>query len=166
MPRLYGGEVGDARGASAVRFGAEPGRENLLGEIVGERAVGKAQHVGVVPHSGARCLAGIGAQRGADTGDLVRRNADTRSGPAEEHPLIAVPACHCFGGRLSGQRPWRLRTRYDGPEGHDLMTLFLEPDAHGVMHGVGLVGAKGNPHPTSVDFRRTTGMSPARSARC
>jgi hypothetical protein len=35
MPRLYGGEVGDARDASAVWFGAEPGREELLGEIVG-----------------------------------------------------------------------------------------------------------------------------------
>jgi len=108
MTRLHGGEVGDARIASAVWFGAEPGGENLLGEIVGERAIGKTQHVGVVPHSGALRLPGIGTQGGADAGNLVRRNAYTRAGPAEEHTLIAVPARHGLGGRLRGQRPRRL----------------------------------------------------------
>ena len=34
------------------------------------------------------------------------------------------------------------------------MTVFLEPDAHGVVYGVGLVRAKGDPHSTSVGFRR------------
>lgn len=125
MTRLYGAEVGDARVAPAVEFGVEPGGEDLLGEIVGERSVGKTQHVGVIPHSGARCLPGIGAQRSANAGYLVGRNADTRSGPAEEHALIAIAACHRLSGRLCGQCPRRLRAGYQRPEGHDLMTVSL-----------------------------------------
>lgn len=153
MARLDGGEVGDARIASTVRFGAEPGSENLLGNIVGERAIGKTQHVGVVPDSGAGCLAGVGAQGRADAGHLVRRDADTRTGPAEEHPLIAVALRHRLGGRLRGQRPRRLRAQSDRTEGHDMMAVALKPVAHSAVYGVGLVRAKGNPHPLSVDFR-------------
>jgi hypothetical protein len=61
MTRLYLGKFGDAGAASFVRFGIEPGGEDLFCEIVGECAVGKAQHIGVVPHSGAGGLPRVGA---------------------------------------------------------------------------------------------------------
>jgi hypothetical protein len=101
------------------------------------------------------CLPRVGAQRGADPGNLVRRDADTGAGPAEEHTLIAVAACDSFGGHFRGQRPCRLRACGYGPEGDDWVAVFLEPVAHGGMHRIGLVGAEGDTHPTSVDSRRS-----------
>lgn len=100
---LYSGEVGDACAASPVGLCGEPGGQNLLGQIVGECAVGQAQHAGVVPHPGTGCLPGIGAQGGADPGNLVRRDAYTRSGPTEKDTVIAIPARHGFGGDFCRQ---------------------------------------------------------------
>ena len=71
MACLNGREVGDARIAAAVQSDAEPGGENLLREVIGEGAVGKAQHVRVIPHPGTFCLSRIGAQRCPDARDLV-----------------------------------------------------------------------------------------------
>jgi hypothetical protein len=60
------------------------------------------------------------------------------------------PTCDVYGRALSRQRPCRLRPRRDGPKRDDLVPVFLEPDTHGGMHRIGLVGAQSDPHPTSL----------------
>ena len=159
MMRFDRREVSHPGVTSSVGLGAKPRHEDFLGKIIGECAMGKAQHVGVVPHPGTLGLPGIAAQRRADAGDLIGRDADTGSGPTEEHALIAISARDGFGGGFHSQRPRSLATLRDRSEGHDLVAVFVKPVPHGGMHRVGLVGAEGNPHPTSVVTARP-GMDP------
>jgi hypothetical protein len=104
VTRLHSGKVVDACVASAVQLCAKPGSENLLREVIGKGAVGKAQHVRVIPDSRTFCLSRIGAQRGTDARALVRGDADSRSVPTKEDALIALTARHGLGRGLCAQR--------------------------------------------------------------
>jgi hypothetical protein len=105
--------------AAAVAFG-EPGVEDLLRDLLRGEPQAERQHVGVVPPARPARGLRVRAERGADAGNLVGRNADAGAGPAADDAEVGV-------ARRDGARD----ADRGGPPG-----LFLVGGAAEARHGV------------------------------
>ena len=100
-----------ARSRLAAGRGREPRVEDLRELSLARQAQRQREHVGVVP--APRALGGgrVGAQRGADAGDLVRRDRRARARPAADDGLVGAALGDVAGRGLARTRPSRRARR-------------------------------------------------------
>lgn len=139
-------EQRDAISSLGALRSVQPGREDLAGHVVGQRAIRQAQDVRVVPHPRARRRPRVAAQRRTHAGDLVRRDRDPRPRPAQEHALVAAPLGHGERRFFGRGRPRDGLSHLERPEAHDLVTAPLELGDDARVNRVWLVGADGDLH--------------------
>src|SRR5437016_219036 len=90
--------------ASALERGAQPERENFVGEPEGDDPAAHREDVGVVVGTRETRRIEIVAERGADTDHLVRGDLFALSGTAEHDPSIGGAGCNGAADRDADRR--------------------------------------------------------------
>ena len=121
----------------------------------------EGQHVGVVPSAGADRRLGIGAQRGADAGDLVGRHRHARAGPAPHDAAVGSALGDCRSDVLTDLGPDLAVGDID-----HLVPGCGEVTLDGFGHGRDLVGADGDAHVSSARPASTPAARPTSARGC
>jgi hypothetical protein len=146
MPTIQVLERSYADRALRARVGLEPRAQHFFGHIVGQAAIGQAEHIGVVPDASTCDLAGIGAQRSADPADFIRGHADACARPAKENALVAATPRDGQGRLLRRFRPRDFMTRAHRAERYNLVIALLEPLLDELMDWIRFIGAQSDAH--------------------